>query len=118
MPTERGGDRQTGKGRQNASHYRSEHQLVDYGWRNDHAEIHLGYRHIDTGGSGTPALPMDIVWVRGDRFLLMVISAWAGDINLSIRAHHHDGSHMDNFSYRDALRPCSLARKSTYHHQQ
>ena len=101
----RGGDMRTGKGRQNASHYRSEHQLVDYGWRNDHAEIHLGYRHIDTGGSGTPALPMDIVWVRGDRFLADgdISLGQAGDINLSIRAHHHDGSHvMDNFSYRDA----------------
>ncbi|MGR9071645.1 MAG: TonB-dependent receptor [Gammaproteobacteria bacterium] len=45
--------------------YDREAFTAGYGYRRDGHEIGLNFSHNDTGHTGTPALPMDIMYVRG-----------------------------------------------------
>lgn len=62
--------------------------------------IAIGYQHVETTEAGTPALPMDIDFIRSDRVKLEGVhdlSNWALNWHLA----YSDATHgMDNFSQR------------------
>lgn len=72
--------------------------LSDKGF--DDESIAIGYQHLETTNAGTPALPMDIDFIRTDRVKLEgqhLLNNW--DINWHLA--YSDARHgMDNFSER------------------
>ena len=66
----------------------------------DDESIAIGYQHVETSEAGTPALPMDIDFIRSDRVKLEGvhdISNWELNWHLA----YSDATHgMDNFSQR------------------
>jgi len=75
---------------------------VDYGHQFSSGELNLGYGHEKVGNSGSPALPMDIIYVKGNTFSAryksnddLVGIKWLTDI------HYMDTDHlMNNYSLR------------------
>lgn len=75
---------------------------ADYGHLLDRGEFNLGYGYEKVDNSGTPALPMDIIYVKGNTFSAGFQSnkdtdgiKWLADI------HYMDTDHkMDNYSLR------------------
>ena len=51
--------------RQRPTQYDRDSFSTGYAYQRDGHEAELDYNNIDTGNSGTPALPMDIMYVRG-----------------------------------------------------
>ena len=97
----RGNDLSTAQGAQPSSHYRSEHYLADYAWQYETFRGQISYRHTATGGSGTPALPMDIISIDGNRVLGEFTWDIAPQWQITGQASHHDGAHqMNNYSHR------------------
>ncbi len=72
--------------------------------------VALGYQHTETLDAGTPSLPMDIGFIRTDRFKLEgqhLVNLW--DLNWHLA--YSDARHgMDNFS----LRPLAAGKKQRY----
>lgn len=63
--------------------------------------IGLGVSHLETLNSATPALPMDIDYIRTDRFKLEGRSMLAADWQLDWELGYNDARHgMDNYSLR------------------
>lgn len=66
----------------------------------DNESVAIAYQHVKTTGAGTPALPMDIDFIRSDRVKLEgvhAISRWELNWHLA----YSDATHgMDNFSQR------------------
>ncbi len=75
---------------------------VDYGHQFSDGELNLGYGHEKVDNSGSPALPMDIIYVKGNTFSAgyksnddILGTKWLADI------HYMDTDHlMDNYSLR------------------
>ena len=75
---------------------------ADYGHQFGSGEFNLGYGHEKVDNSGSPALPMDIIYVKGNAFSAgyksnddIVGTQWLTDI------HYMDTDHkMDNYSLR------------------
>ncbi len=72
-----------------------------YGFRTENTEIDFDLNHLDTGETGTPALPMDIMAIRGETFSTGMIHQLDNGSEFSIRLNYQDVYHrMDNFSLR------------------
>lgn len=85
--------------------YPSEHERdtvgISYGFQKAGNEIDFAIDHDDTGHTGTPALPMDIVYARGENYKLN----FAKDLNnggkFTTRLHYQDSEHkMSNYLFR------------------
>jgi iron complex outermembrane receptor protein len=72
-----------------------------YGLRvGENQEVGVGYRHNDTGKTGTPALPMDIRRVNTEIAKIDFSGNWLG-AELGANVYYMDVDHvMDNFSLR------------------
>jgi iron complex outermembrane receptor protein len=76
---------------------------IDYGFRFDNTELDVDLNHLDIGHSGTPALPMDIISIRGETVNTGIRQQLANGGELTARVKYQDVAHqMDNFSLRPA----------------
>ncbi len=103
--TESGDDVEFTDGTVKPTRHRREIYDLGYGLRVGDHNLGLDYRRLDTGRTGTPALPMDIQFVETD-----VVSAnyqgKAGDSVFEARLFWSDGEHeMDNFTLRTPMNP-------------
>ena len=72
-----------------------------YGFRLDNTEIDFDLKHLDTGETGTPALPMDIMAIRGETFNTGIRHTLNNGGEITARLNYQDVYHrMDNFSLR------------------
>lgn len=85
-----------------------------YGYRNDRDfEMALDAEHHDTGETGTAALPMDILFARGERYKTAFSQILDNGDKLSLRLHYQDADHlMNNFSLRQG--PAAAMQRQTY----
>ena len=61
---------------------------------------------LDTGRTGTPALPMDIIYIDTELFGAQFGIDTAGSVSIDGRIHYNDVGHgMDNFSLRQSPMP-------------
>jgi iron complex outermembrane receptor protein len=74
---------------------------LNYGLQQNNTTIELDAQHHDTGNTGTPALPMDIIYARGETYKAKASQSLANGATLSGRLSHQDVEHvMNNFRYR------------------
>ena len=82
------------------------------GARTDLGEFTLDLRRQNTGPSGNPPFPMDILYFDTD-FARLGYSRDFGEMRLEARAHYTDVAHlMDNFSLRPASMP--MRQRATF----
>ena len=95
------------------SHLRNAGAL-GYGFRSDdqNHEIDLGYNYNDTHKTGTPSLPMDIIYSRGGVLNVNYQGMLADKYAVTTEFQHQDIQHqMNNFSMR-GLVPSAARRES------
>lgn len=74
---------------------------IAYGFRHNQTEFEFDLNHIDTGDTGTAALPMDILWIRGETLKTGINHQLSNGAELTAQVHYQDVDHrMDNFSLR------------------
>lgn len=82
--------------------------VVGYGFQSADSKQQFGlkYHHNDTGKTGTPALPMDIVYVEGDIFSVDYQNQLTNNWKLSATLATQDSDHeMSNFQFRNVAAP-------------
>ncbi len=111
--TERGDDARFPGGRILPTEYERQRFDVGYGLRSGDHEFALGYGYNDTGDTGTPALPMDIRYIRGDLYKLeyhyQPASGWRVDASLFGSELDHG---MTNYHLRRAPADPGLWRRN------
>jgi iron complex outermembrane receptor protein len=97
----RGNDLEFDGGKIEPSEHKRDTVGVAYGFRQDNTELDVDLNHHDTGKTGTPALPMDIIWIRGETAKVGVKQQLGNGGELSARLNYQDTEHrMDNYSLR------------------
>ncbi len=72
-----------------------------YAFQNDDFSASLNAEHHDTGETGTPALPMDIIYAKGDHFMTKVKNTFANGGELSAKLSYQKAEHlMSNYTLR------------------
>jgi iron complex outermembrane recepter protein len=101
--TESGDDAEFPGGNITPTQYQRDRYDIGYGFRTGSHTLQLDYGHNDTGDTGTPALPMDIRYIRGDLFNLgyRFSGASGNEVVLSLYGSDLDHS-MDNYRLRQA----------------
>ena len=85
----------------NPSQYDRDAYTVGYGTKFGAHELGFDYSNNDTGHTGTPSLPMDIIWVRGGVFTSNYKVKLGEGRSLSGSYYYQDMRHlMNNFSLR------------------
>ena len=98
--SEKGDDYKFAGGTVAATEYDRKQYRLGYGHRFSKAELTLGVVINRTGNSGTPALPMDIVYFDSEQYELG-LDVPAGQGEISFKAHTLSVEHvMDNFTLR------------------
>jgi iron complex outermembrane receptor protein len=83
------------------SQYDRDAYTVGYGTRFGAHELGFDYSNNDTGHSGTPSLPMDIIWVRGGVFTSNYSVQLGEGRSLTGSYYYQDMRHlMNNFTLR------------------
>lgn len=83
------------------SEYQREAYSVGYGFKQGAHDIGFDYTNSDTGKTGTPSLPMDIVYARGGIFSADYSMDLGAGHQLETSFFYQDMRHlMDNFSLR------------------
>jgi iron complex outermembrane receptor protein len=85
--------------------YPSEHERdtvgISYGFQKAGHQVDLAIDHDDTGHTGTPALPMDIVYARGENYKLNFTKDLYNGGKFTTRLHYQDSEHrMSNYLFR------------------
>lgn len=74
---------------------------VGYGFNMNDQEFGIGYDHKNTINTGTPSLPMDIKYIRGDVINVNYGGEFADHYQVDINGFYQSSTHqMDNFSLR------------------
>ena len=74
---------------------------LHYGYQNNGQTLGADIEHLDIGENGTPALPMDIVFVRGEHYKLRFGNEITNGDNYEVKLRYQDIDHeMNNFSQR------------------
>jgi iron complex outermembrane receptor protein len=74
---------------------------IHYGFQNNGQTFGADIEHLDIGENGTPALPMDIVFVRGENYKVKFGNEMSNGDNYEVRLRYQDVDHeMNNFSQR------------------
>ncbi|OUR65849.1 hypothetical protein A9Q79_02350 [Methylophaga sp. 42_25_T18] len=75
---------------------------ISYGFQDNGFAADLSVNHLDIGETGTPALPMDIIYVRGETYRANFKNELNNGATLSARLHYQDLAHeMNNTSFRN-----------------
>ncbi len=86
------------------SGYTRKNWALDYGLRRGGHTLDVAYQHNRVDDSGTPALPMDIIYLDGDLYGLEY-SGRIGALEVEGRLHYQQTDHrMDNYSHRMPMR--------------
>ena len=85
--------------------YPSEHERdtlgITYGFQKAANEAELAIVHDDTGHTGTPALPMDIEYARGENYNFNFAKELNNGGKVTTRLHYQDSEHkMSNYLFR------------------
>ena len=101
-----GNDGESGNGDKLAdTGYRRERYDLSYAWQNATSNITLSGGKLDTNDTGTPALPMDIVYIHTDIANLSAATDYKG-MTFRTRMGYSDVDHlMDNFFLRSNVNP-------------
>lgn len=83
----------------------SEHERdtigINYGFQKLGHELELDIEHHDTGKTGTPALPMDIIFARGENYKINFSKDLNNGSKISARLNYQDADHlMNNYELR------------------
>ena len=99
---ERGNDYEFDGGVVEPSEHDRDSVRLGYGFRSDNGQqFSLDYSYDDTGKTGTPALPMDIAWVRSDVVRLGFETPFSGNRRLQASIDYQDSRHlMTNYHLR------------------
>lgn len=100
---DKGQDMKAGNGRDIVpTQYQRQNLGVDYGHQFGSGEFNLGYGYEKVDNSGSPALPMDIIYVKGNTFTGGYQSnSDASGVKWLADMHYMDTDHkMDNYSLR------------------
>ncbi|RMF19816.1 MAG: TonB-dependent receptor, partial [Deltaproteobacteria bacterium] len=109
---ERGGDVDFPGGTIRPSRHERETFGVRAGWRGRAGEVSLDYRRLNIGRTGTPALPMDILFVRSD-LVRLGYSRSFGDTLVRASVSVSDSRHaMANVGLRPAPAPMMQRRSN------
>ena len=111
---DKGQDMKAGNGKDIVPTPYKRHNLgVEYGHRFSDSEGGFGYHNERVDDSGTPALPMDIIYVKGNAYNATFHSDNdAVDLHWLADVHYMDTDHrMDNFSLRQAPRMLGMGGK-------
>jgi len=82
-----------------------------YGYQRDGHEFGINYSNTDTGHTGTAALPMDIMYVRGGLFNANYKWDLGNGFKLKTNLYYQKMRHlMDNFTLRGALTKIKKAK--------
>lgn len=74
---------------------------IHYGFQNNGQTFGADIEHLDIGENGTPALPMDIVFVRGENYKIKFGNEMTNGDSYEVRLRYQDIDHeMNNFSQR------------------
>lgn len=85
---------------------------LNYGLQQSGNTLELDVQHHNTGNTGTPALPMDIIYARGETYKAKFGKELANGGKLEARISHQDVDHeMNNFKYRNTA--ASAQRSNT-----
>lgn len=99
---DQGGDTRFGGGTIRDSAYERNAYDVNYGFQSGEQELGLTYLRNETDKSGTPALPMDIIFVNTN-IAKGAFQSQVGELALSSLIAYTDVDHlMDNYSLRPA----------------
>ena len=82
--------------------------IIGYGFQSAAGkhQFDLNYHHNDTGKTGTPALPMDIAYVKGDVINLDYTTQLNDGLKMSAKIARQDSDHkMSNFQFRTVTAP-------------
>jgi len=83
------------------SQYDRDAYTVGYGTKFGAHELSFNYSNNDTGHTGSPSLPMDIIWVRGGIFSADYSVQLGEGRSLDVDYYYQDMRHlMNNFSLR------------------
>jgi len=87
--------------RQRPTQYDRNSFQTGYAYQRGAHEAELNYNNIDTGVSGTPALPMDIMYVRGGSYNGKYKWDFGDGYQLKVDGFYQDMRHlMDNYTLR------------------
>ncbi|MEO1962328.1 MAG: TonB-dependent receptor plug domain-containing protein, partial [Cycloclasticus sp.] len=102
LSQEKGGDYEfDGSKSVDPSQYDRDAYTVGYGTKFGSQEIGFNYSHNDTGHTGSPSLPMDIIWVRGGIFSADYSIQLGEGRSLDVGYYYQDMRHlMNNFTLR------------------
>lgn len=85
---------------------------VHYGYQDSEKELGLDVEHFDMGDTGTVALPMDILYFRGENIKGSFTDHLSNGGSYTLKLHHQDIEHeMDNFTHRANGRSMMSARQ-------
>lgn len=97
-----GDDIDFGNGTINGTEHERDNYGLGYGFKQDKHELALNFRHSDTGLSGTPALPLDIVFLDTELFNAKYNTQW-NKLAIETTINYTDVAHqMNNYTLRPA----------------
>ncbi len=96
------GDIDFGNGEINGTKHERDNYGLGYGIQQGQQELALNFRHQDTGRSGNPSLPLDIVFLDTELFNAKYNTQW-NNVKIETSFNLTDVDHqMDNFTLRPA----------------
>lgn len=96
----------------------SQHERDSFGGgyayqNNDGLLASFDIEHHDTGATGTPALPMDILFARGERYKTLISQTLNNGDKFSLRLNYQNADHlMNNFSLRQGPAVAAMQRQT------
>ncbi len=107
--TERGDDLEFAGGTILPTEHERDTFGMGYAFKGDSQSVTLNAQHHDTGRTGTPALPMDIVYARGEHYDGTFSQAFTNGGQFNAKLSYQDSEHwMSNYDLRT---PTSLAAR-------
>ena len=80
-----------------------------YAFQNGSQSLSLNAEHHDTGKTGTPALPMDIIYAKGEHYNARFSNTFSNDSTVTAKFSYQDSKHwMSNYELR--ARPTPMRR--------
>lgn len=82
--------------------YDRDFYLMGYNYRGDKQRFSIKYNYNDTGNTGTPSLPMDIVYAEGGVLNIAYSYDWSEKTRLDSKFSHQNTDHlMSNYLFRN-----------------
>ena len=113
-----GSDAETGAGKTLVdTGYRRERYDLSYAWQDDASTFTVAGGKLDTEDTGTPALPMDILYIDTDIASFSASTQYRGVIFNARTGYRHVDHRMDNFSLRTTVDPMTYRQNDAHGRQ-